>query len=249
MRPLYVRGGREVVLRLDGPSLVVEAPGTALRRFPLNRISYVVLCGAVQGHLSALHACAKAGVPVASLDASGAPAGFFLPWKKEPPRPSVLLEDFLARPDWQSRYSDWRRSQERRAMVRALRAAGLSPLEFDTAEAAFRRLMQQFDDQSQALRVLRSWHAFSAPVAEACLSQRGFCPTLISGRMPSFDLPAHLADINGWSHLQTVRALQTWPRTWDEAAASYEAVRLKDLSRMRALVENFFFWLGGARWR
>ena len=43
MRPLYVAGGTGVTLKLDGPSLVVEAPERAQRRYPLERLSEVVL--------------------------------------------------------------------------------------------------------------------------------------------------------------------------------------------------------------
>ncbi len=249
MRPLYVEGGHDVTLRLDGPSLVVESPGAALRRFPLNRLSHVVLIGAVRTDLAALRACAQAGVPVGALDARGMPAGFFLPWKPEPPAASTLLEQFLSRPGWQSRWSDWRRSQQRRAMIRALRAAGLSPHENDSADAAFRALLHQSGRPEQAIRVLRAWHSLSAPVAHRCLAERGFCPTLVAGRMPAFDLPQELTDINAWDHFEALRRLPGWPHTSREIVAAYETARPRDQNRMRTLVDHFLFWLGGVRWQ
>jgi hypothetical protein len=249
MRPLYIAGGEGVRLRLDGPSLVVDRPGRARQRFPLARLSYIVLCGAVDAEYPALRACLASRIPVAAFDATGRPCGFFLPWQAEAPRPSVMLENFLERPDWHSRYTDWRRSQERRAMIRALRAADLPPLQHEGREAAARALSSLHPEAEAARRTLSCWHALSAPAAQRCLADKGLCPTLIAGRHQGFDLPAHLASINAWAHYRALRELPAQPKDWAAAVASYETVRPRDEQRFRALVDNFVFWLGGVRWR
>ena len=249
MRPLYVAGGDGVRLRLDGHSLVVERPGRARQRFPLERLSYVVLCGTVEAEYSALRACLASKIPVAAFDATGGACGFFLPWQPEAPRPSVLLESFLERTDWHSRYTDWRRSQERRAIIRALRAAGLAPFEHEGREAAAGALLGLHADVHAARRVLRAWQELSAPVIQRGLANKGLCPTLLAGRRPEFDLPAHLASINGWAHYRPLRELGGYPRDWAATVAAYENIRPRDEQRIGALIDNFVFWLGGARWR
>jgi|YNPMSStandDraft_1061717.scaffolds.fasta_scaffold05694_3 hypothetical protein len=249
MRALYVAGGEGVRLRLDGPSLVVDRPGRARQRFPLERLSYVVLCGTVEADYRVLRACLASRIPVAAFDATGAACGFFLPWQAEAPRPSVLLESFLERSNWHSHYSDWRRSQERRAIIRALRAAGLPPLQHEGREAAARALLALYRDAEAARRVLRGWRDLSAPLIHRTLAEKGLCPTLIAGRRPEFDLPSHLASINAWAHYRALRELGTMPENWAAMIAGYENIRPRDEQRIRALIDNFLFWLGGARWR
>lgn len=249
MRPLYVAGGNGVELKLDGPSLLVEAPGRAGRRFPLERVSHVVLCGAVSAGLDALRACVARGIPVAAMNADGTPAGFFLPWRARPPRPNAMLEAFLERSDAESRYRDWRRSQERRAMVRALRAAGLQPMRHLARQAAIDALMGQFPDPSSAARVLRSWLGLAAAVVHRKIAEFGLSPTLVAGRRRGIDLPADLAELASWGHFETLRQAGRCPQGHAAEVAAYEGQRSRDERLIHAVVSNFVFWLGGLQWQ
>lgn len=249
MRPLYVAGGNAVTVRLDGPSLVVEGPERAQRRYPLERLSEVVLCGAVEASVEALRACAARGIPVGALDATGRPVGFFVPWRAPVAQPSVLLENFLQRGDAESRYRDWKRSQERRAMIRALRKAGLQPLRYLGREAAMRALLEPFEDRAGAARVLKSWLGLAAVAAQRPLSEKGLCPTLVAGRRRGVDLPADLSEIAAWGHYEALRGLAAIPRSWAEEVAGYETQRPQDERVMRAVLGHFVNWLGGVRWQ
>jgi hypothetical protein len=249
MRPLYVAGGTGVTLKLDGPSLVVEAPERAQRRYPLERLSEVVLMGAVEAGVDVLRACAARGIPVAALEANGRPAGFFLPWRAPAPRASVLLENFLQRGDAASRYRDWRRAQERRAMIRALRAAGLQPMQHLHREAAVEALMGQFAEPGRAAPVLKCWLGLAAAAAQGRLSELGLCPTLTAGRRHGVDLPADLGEIAAWGHWAALRQCSPLPESRAEMVAAYEAQRAADGRVIRAVLEHFVFWLGGVRWQ
>lgn len=249
MRPLYVAGGSGVIVRLDGPSLVVEAPERAQRRYPLERLSEVVLCGSVEAGVDALRACAARGIPVGALDAGGRPVGFFVPWRAPAARASVLLENFLQRGDAESRYRDWKRSQERRAMIRALRAAGLQPMRHLRREEAVEALMAGFVDRRAAARVLRSWLGLAATGVQGRLSEYGLCPTLVAGRRRGVDLPADVTEIVAWGHWEGLRRCSQMPRNWAEDVAAYEGQRAADGRVMRTVLEHFLCWLGGVRWQ
>lgn len=249
MRPLYVAGGNGVVVRLDGPSLVVEAPERAQRRYPLERLSEVVLCGAVEAGVDALRACAARGIPVGALDANRRPVGFFVPWRAPVARASVLLENFLQRGDAESRYRDWKRSQERRGMIRALRAAGLQPMRHLGREAAVQALIGQFAEPERAARVLKSWLGLAATVVQGRLSELGLCPTLVAGRRRGVDLPADVSEIAAWGHWEGLRRCEKLPESWGEEVAAYEEQRGADARVIRAVLDHFVFWLGGMRWQ
>lgn len=249
MRPLYVAGGDGVKLRLDGPSLVVQAPRRAERRYPLERVSQVVLLGDVATDLEALRACASRGIPVGALDARGQPAGFFLPWRAPAAQPSQLLEIFLQRGDALSRYRDWRRSQERRAILRALRAASLQPMGLLARDAARNALMRRFADPPAAAAVLRNWLGLASVVVQRKLSEFGLCPTLVAGRRRGIDLPADLAEIAAWGHYEALQRLEALPAGTAAEVAAYEVQRPRDERLVHAVLENFVCWLGGVRWQ
>lgn len=248
MRPLYVEGGRKVCLRLDGPSLVVERDGAASRRFPLGRLSHVVLCGSLEADYSVFRACGTAGIPVGAIDATGEPLGFFLPWKARQAHPDDLLENFLARPDWRSRYNDWRRSEERKAVVKALRAAGLS-LHLTLPGAARQALLGRFRDQHAAEKLMDAWGSQTAVVAAKALTAAGFSPESLSERRPGLNLAADFTALLQWAHWQYARETMTAQVTWAEQVASYEAFREREEQRATALADRFCYWLGGLRWR
>lgn len=249
MRPLYVEGGAKVRLKLDGPSLVVERDGVALQRFPLERLSRVVLCGRLEASYDALRACAAAGIPVAALDATGAPCGFFLPWRPRASPPSELLEEFLMRPDWRAHYEDWRRAEERRAMLKALRAAGVASLQTYGREAARQALLGAFSDRREAVIILDTWRFLLAVGVARAFSRAGFAPVLAVVKGPMFYLPSHFTEILSWAHWNMLRRATAPGQPWKNRVASYEAIRPRDEQRIEALVERFCTWLGGLRWR
>lgn len=248
MRPLYVEGGRSVRLKLDGPSLVVERDGVAPRRFPLGRVSHIVLCGSLEADYAVFRACGTVGIPVGALDATGEPFGFFLPWKARQTYPDELLENFLARPDWRSRYNDWRRSEERRAIVKALRAAGL-PLHLTLPGAARQALLGRCNDQQLGAKLIEAWRSQSAVVAAKALTGAGFSPESLSGRRPGLDLTADFTALLEWGHWQHAREALVSPLSWAEQVDFYETFRTRDEQRAAAVADHFCYWLGGTRWR
>lgn len=58
MRPLYLDGREPLSVSLDGPAICVRGLKRADGRYPLGRISRVMVSGVVQWQTEALVACA-----------------------------------------------------------------------------------------------------------------------------------------------------------------------------------------------
>ncbi len=116
MRPLYLRGTEPLSVSLDGPALKVAGQGVADRRFPLERVSRVVVSNLVAWSTEALLACADEGITVCFLRSDGVPRA------RLTGRPSARSEflqrwhDFVDRPDWEERFLQWRTAVRRRAI-------------------------------------------------------------------------------------------------------------------------------------
>lgn len=246
MRPLYIAGQEGASLTADGPSLVYKRPGRSALRFPLSRVSRVVVHGHAGLDEAAVRACAGSGIAVGLLDRHGRPVGFVVPWQPRWPRPSELLEEFLMRRDWASRFEDWRRSEQRRAILKALPAARNDPA-LRHPERARRALEESLRDR-RGLELLQLWKPMLAVVVHSKLSEAGLDPTLLAGRRPGFDLAAAFCELLGWSHYAHARDCCVAPPSWFEVVSAYERIRERDEQRAAALGERLLGWVGGRRW-
>lgn len=116
MKPLYINGTGARNVCLDGPALKVQQLHAAELRFPLARISRIVVSGEVSWSTDALLACADAGIVVCFLRADGRPRAR---WIGKPTSRSTFTQhwrDFLDRPDWEEQYGNWRTNLRRHAM-------------------------------------------------------------------------------------------------------------------------------------
>lgn len=117
IKPLYLYAKEEILVRLDGPALLVAGPGAGCeKRFPLRRISRVVVTGPVSWSTEALLACANQGINVTFLSDNGSARAY---WLCRPSTRSSFVQhwrDFLDRPDYASQYAQWRDNMRRRAI-------------------------------------------------------------------------------------------------------------------------------------
>ena len=118
MKPLYLHGKEALQVDLDGPALRVRSINqrSSERRFPLSRVSRVVVSGAVSWCTEALMACAAEGIVVCFLDQRGRPAAR---WFGRPSPRTCFVQrwrDFLDRPDCAARYRQWRSDIRLRAI-------------------------------------------------------------------------------------------------------------------------------------
>jgi hypothetical protein len=94
-------------INLDGPALSVLQPHKARQLLPLSRISRIIASGPVELSTEALLACAERGITVTFLHRDGQIRAYL--FGDSPGRDGLWqrLHDFLDRPDWKVRYSDW----------------------------------------------------------------------------------------------------------------------------------------------
>lgn len=234
-------------VKLDGPSLLVERDGDAARRYPVQRLSRVIVCGQARMDCSVLRCCAENGVPVASLSADGEPSVFHLPWKRDRERPGELLEEFLERVDWRGRWDCWRSAQERREVLATLRAMGL-PDHAAHPIAARSALSRAAGDRPSTWKLLESWRGLMALDVQAALIEAGFAADLVSGRRHGLSLGAVFCDVLAWRHWNDVARGGWTAKRWREAVAGYESMRRREETRARRLADRFGYWLGGTRW-
>ena len=116
MKPLYLAGTSPLRVALDGPALRISRSNASDRRFPLERVSRIVVSGSVSWSTDALLACADEGIAVCFLKADG---GLRARWIGRPSKRCDFAQrwsNFLDRPDYKELYAQWRSNIRRRAI-------------------------------------------------------------------------------------------------------------------------------------
>ena len=125
MRPLYIDGVPGCRVVLDEPALRISVPDKADQLFPLSRISRVVCKGVVEWSMSAMLACADAGINLVFLHKNGDIRARWLSVGTERQSVSQRLVDLLARADGVQRYENWYLSMQKLAARSFARKVGL----------------------------------------------------------------------------------------------------------------------------
>ena len=126
MRPLYIDGVPGCRVVLDEPALRIVVPESADQLFPLSRISRVVCKGVVEWSMSALLACADAGINLLFLHKNGEVRARWLGTGSERQSLTQRLVDLLSRADGKQRYDNWYLSMQKLAARSFARRLGLS---------------------------------------------------------------------------------------------------------------------------
>lgn len=126
MRPLYIDGTPGCRVVLDEPALRIVMPDRADLLFPLSRISNVICSGVVDWSMSALLACADAGIHLLFLHNNGELRARWMGQGRVRQDLTQRLADLLARPDGMERYENWFRAMEKLAVRSAARRMGMA---------------------------------------------------------------------------------------------------------------------------
>ncbi|OAI20889.1 DNA repair protein [Methylomonas koyamae] len=125
MRPLYIDGSPGCRVVLDEPALRVSLADKADQLFPMSRISRVVCKGVVDWSMSALLACADAGISVLFLEKNGVLRARWLSRAGDRQALTQRLVDLLARADGPGLYENWTLAMEKLAARSFARRIGL----------------------------------------------------------------------------------------------------------------------------
>ncbi len=184
-RTLYLGGhAREVVL--DGPALLVrveDGPGT---RIPLRLLARVVARPAAQWSTAALVACLSGGIAISFLKPDGAPLGHCLPATRRASDLGRMLDRLERERDAQDAFSNWARSEERRAILRLARKRPWAAIPGETRPGKLRdaALAGTAVDQASAASILASLEGLLAAHLPGMLSQAGLPPRWASPAPP-----------------------------------------------------------------
>jgi len=126
MRPLYIDGSPGCRVVLDEPALRVVVPDKADQLFPLSRISRVVCKGVVEWSMSALLACADAGINLLFLQKTGEVRARWMGFGIARQSLTQRLVDLLARADGMQRYENWYLSMQKLAARSFARRMGVT---------------------------------------------------------------------------------------------------------------------------
>jgi len=209
MKPLYLDGREPLRVCLEGPALRVSGEARADGRYPLRRLSRVIVSGAVEWRTPALLACLARGVPITFLDHHGAAVGYCFGANPLEMPLAERLRELLDRPDWEERYRLWHTAEQRRAILRALRAAHRRG---DDLRPNVVRTVLEIGHQRYAARawVRRTHAALTGMLAALCaqvLLEAGLQPDLIGHRRRGLDLTRDLGVLLEWPLHRVTRGL------------------------------------------
>lgn len=125
MRPLYIDGSPGCRVVLDEPALRISLADKADQLFPMSRVSRVVCKGVVDWSMSALLACADAGITVLFLERNGELRARWLGRVSTRQSLTQRLLDLLARADGPGLYENWTLAMEKMAARSFARRMGL----------------------------------------------------------------------------------------------------------------------------
>jgi hypothetical protein len=196
MRPLYIDGSPGCRVVLDEPALRVSVPDKADQLFPLSRISRVVCKGVVEWSMSAMLACADAGINLLFLQKNGEVRARWLGRGDERQSLTQRLVDLLARADGLQCYENWYLSMQKLAARSFARRMGL----VEWREISINELQQQL---SLVLSIEGQHRANLLQGLLQCellnlLSECGFCSDDESLLSSNLDLALDLSKLLVW---------------------------------------------------
>ncbi|MEZ5592589.1 MAG: CRISPR-associated endonuclease Cas1 [Gammaproteobacteria bacterium] len=210
MKPCYVIGRRGGLwVNLDGPALSIKQPERACQLVPLNRISRLIVSGPADISTPALLACAERGISITFLQPNGQVRAYL--FGDSPRRDSLWqrLQDFLDRPDWAERYSDWTRAVDSRAHCALCKRLQQSPERYTLAHIENR--LRDWQTERLGARqygfVSGRLHGLSAALAAELLTEFGLGAEHLRAIGNRLDLPSAPAR---WLHLDLLNPFAVW---------------------------------------
>jgi hypothetical protein len=250
MRPLYLDGSQALQVSLDGPALCVEGESRADGRYPLSRVTRVVVRGPVEWRTEALLACLRSGIPVTFLDHRGDAEALCFGARHRERGLGSYLREFLDLANWRDQYAIWFSAMERRAVLNACRALGLR-LDDLRPEQARQAILNSQSRRFWGVRLgpyYRYLKGLLVSHTAEVLSRAGLEADLMCWRREGLNLVLDFARLQEWDLHALVRALldaAPQPRDLSHRAltAAFEAQAAQRDRRIEVCLHSFERWL------
>lgn len=218
LKPLYLDGVQPVAVTLDGPALKVIQVGRSVGRYPLRRLSRVIVSGRVEWATPALIACLRAGVVVTFLDEDGDLAGLCIGAATGGLNLYDRLAEFALRPDWPEHYANWYVAMERRAILGLINRLSLRV--DDLRPATVRRFYAKRLGAMATPRVTQRTLGYLEAAVASCAARAaidcGIPVTLLTDEREGFQLTRDLGRILTWE--ARVLAIRLLAKDWPQGA-------------------------------
>jgi hypothetical protein len=218
LKPLYLDGVQPLAVVLDGPALKVMTTGRSPARYPLRRLSRVIVSGRVEWSTPALIACLCAGIVVSFLDENGDMAGLCLGTGSRSLKLYEKLAEFALRPDWPEHYANWYAAMERRGILGLVNR--LSMRVSDLRPVTVRWYYMQRLGKLAPSRVVHRTLAYLEAAVSTCAAQAAFDSgipsSLLTDDNAGIQLNRDLGRILAWE--ARVLAARLLVRDWSEGA-------------------------------
>lgn len=236
LKPLYLDGVHPLAVTLDGPAIKVMASGRSPARYPLRRLSRVIVSGTVDWATPALIACLRAGVVVTFLDADGELAGLCVGANTGGVNLHDHLAEFALRPDWPEHYGNWYAAMERRGILSLINRLSLRV--DDLRPATVRRFFAKRLGVMAAPRVTQRTVGYLEAAVAACAARTaldcGIPIALLTDEGTGYRLTRDLGRILAWE--ARVLAVRLLSKDWPQGAPTRADLALAVERRMGRFV-------------
>ncbi len=241
MKPLYLQGKTGMRVDYEEPALSITQPDKARQLFPLQRVSRVVVSGAVDWSTSALLACADLGISVIFLNDQG---DVRCRCVGSPQTQNSIVSQFEAlfeRAGSLQSYLNWRIGMERMAVRSAARRLEMTEWQTMRTDVFQQWMKRAMTDEFYALRL--PLQSFLHSTVLAYLGDFGLNANDETLLEAPVNLPQDLAGLLIWDFYPSLVALaqhQPRPPTPQEWVTYYETRQARVLHLLRGLMNRLF---------
>jgi len=161
--PLYLGNKTEVFLD-DGPSLVVSKAGLVCCRYPLQRVSRLMIASGVCMQADVIPACLNADIPLTWQNRDGSALAVALPLQRREQDLSERIAVMMAHAHWQNCYHAWVTAQQSMALRSLSRQFNIS-MDQVKKDAWIDLVWRRHGiRRSEGLHQLQTWQAMSVSI-------------------------------------------------------------------------------------
>ena len=248
--PVYLATGRAWLE--EGPSLVVETPGYSLARYPLARLSRVMISEDFQIAPEAVAALLDAGCTLVWLW-RGKAVGIGMALAPRPRPPADRMRGLFAGQTGRRLYRAWLEEEQARALKEAAKLMGVRRLRRIGGEALLRHWEQALPEDGLRAMLEQQGHAALVGAASEALAREGVEPEGLARPDEGWNWIRDAADILLWelrarSARNACALLDAWHRAQDASAQARLVIGQVETHREHWMRRAWALWRSMLGW-